>query len=188
MNYIKSLLVALLVTLSFAFAQDTYASDPIRTFVFYRAQFGTFGYEMGKFEKADFTFTVDPNDASKSSVEFTVDAGSINTGNDQRNSDMTGPDMLDAVQFPTITFKSTSVKDTGEGNLEVTGDLTVKDTTKPVTVQIQKVGEGDDFQGMHRIGYYLQLSIDRTEHGLTGFEDAVGNTIDLTIAANGIRQ
>jgi polyisoprenoid-binding protein YceI len=95
---------------------------------------------------------------------------------------------LDAVQFPNITFKSTSVKDAGEGNLEVTGDLTIKDTTKPITVQIQKVGEGDDFEGKHRIGYYLQFSIDRTEHGLTGFEGAVGNTIDLTIAANGVRQ
>jgi polyisoprenoid-binding protein YceI len=188
MNYFKGLLVAIFVAFSFSYAQDTYASDPIRTFVFYRAQFGTFGYEMGSFDQASFTFTVDPADATKNTVSFSVEAGSVNTGNDRRNSDMTGPDMLDAIQFPTIDFKSTSVKDMGDGNLEVTGDLTVHGVTNPITVQVQKVGEGDDFQGMHRIGYFLTFSVNRQDYGMTGFEGAVGDVIDITIAANGVKQ
>ncbi len=188
MKYFRSLIIATFIALSFAYAQDSYASDEIRTFVFYRAQFGTFGYEMGKFDQASFNFTVDPADASKGSVTFSVEAGSISSGNDKRNSDLTGPDMLDAVQFPTIDFKSTSVTDTGDGNLEVTGDLTLHGVTNPITVQVQKVGEGDDFQGMHRIGYFLTFSVDRQDYGMTGFEGAVGNTIDLTIAANGVKQ
>jgi polyisoprenoid-binding protein YceI len=188
MNYFRGLLIALFVAVSFGYAQDTYAHDPIRTFVIYRAQFGTFGYEMGTFEQASFTFTVDPADASKNTVSFSVEAGSVNTGNDKRNSDMTGPDMLDAVQFPTIDFKSTSVKDTGDGNLEVTGDLTVHGVSKPITVQVQKVGEGDDYEGKHRIGYYLEFSVNRQDYGMTGFEGAVGDTLDLMIAANGVKQ
>ena len=187
-SFAKILLALIISFAAFAFAQDTYTNDPIRTFVTYRAGFGTFGYELGSFDQASFTFTVDTNDASKNTVNFSVEAGSVNTGNDKRNSDMTGPDMLDAVQFPTIDFKSTSVKDTGDGNLEITGDITIHGVTKSITVNAQKVGEGDDFQGKHRIGYFITLSFNRQDYGMTGFAGAVGDIIDITIAANGVKQ
>jgi polyisoprenoid-binding protein YceI len=187
-SFAKILLALVISITAFAFAQDTYANDPIRTFVSYRAGFGTFGYEMGKFDQASFTFTVDPADASKNTVTFSVESGTINSGNDKRNSDMTGPDMLDTVQFPTIDFTSTSVKDTGDGNLEVTGDITIHGVTKSITVNAQKVGEGDDFQGKHRIGYFLTFSFNRQDYGMAGFAGAVGDVIDITIAANGVKQ
>jgi polyisoprenoid-binding protein YceI len=190
MNYFKGLLAVILVTLSFALAQtETYTSaDPAHNFVYYKVDYANFGREFGRFNTLDYTFVLDRADATKSSIEFTVDATSLDTGVDKRNSDITGPDFLNAAEFPSITFKSTSVTDAGDGNLEVTGDLTVRGTTKPITALVEKIGEGEGGQGEYRVGYYTEFVFNRQDYGIDWLPGVIGDEITLMISVSGIRQ
>jgi polyisoprenoid-binding protein YceI len=190
MNYFKGLLVTIVVTFSFASAQtETYTSaDPAHNFVYYTVDYGNFGREFGRFNTLEYTIVLDRADASKSSIEFTVDATSLDSGVERRNSDITGPDFLNAAEFPTITFKSTSVTDLGDGNLEVTGDLTVRGTTKPITATVEKIGEGEGGQGEYRVGYYTEFVFNRQDYGIDWLPGVIGDNITLMISVSGIRQ
>jgi polyisoprenoid-binding protein YceI len=190
MNYLKGVVTVLVSLLSFGFAQqETYTSaDPTHQFVIYKVDYGNFGREFGRFNKIDYTFVLDRGDASQSSIEFSIDATSFDSGVDKRNSDITGPDFLNVAEFPTITFKSTSVTDTGDGNLEVTGDLTLRGTTKPITVNVEKIGEGEGAQGEYRVGYYTEFTINRNDYGLDWLPGVIGDNITLMVSLSGIRQ
>jgi polyisoprenoid-binding protein YceI len=190
MNYFRGLLVAVLVTLSLASAQqETYTNaDPAHSFVYYNVNYVNFGREFGRFNKLDYTFVLDRGDVTKSTIEFNVDATSFDSGVEKRNSDIMGPDFLNAAEFPTITFKSTSVTDTGDGNLEVTGDLTVRGTTNPVTLAIEKLGEGEGGQGEYRVGYYTEFVFNRQAYGIDWLPGVIGDDITLMVSVSGIRQ
>jgi polyisoprenoid-binding protein YceI len=190
MTYFKGLFVALLITLSFASAQtETFTNaDPAHSFVYYSVNYVNFGREFGRFNKLEYTFVLDRGDTSKSTIEFNVDATSFDSGVEKRDSDIMGPDFLNAAEFPTITFKSTSVKDTGDGNLEVTGDLTVRGTTKPVTMIVEKLGEGEGGQGEYRVGYYGEFVFNRQDYGIDWLPGVIGDDITLMVSVSGIRQ
>ena len=190
MNYFRGLLVAIFVTVSFASAQtETYTNaDPIRSFVYYQVDYGNFGREMGRFNTFDYTIVRDTADPSKSTIEFNVDATSMDSGVDQRNQDITGPDFLNVAEFPTISFKSTSVTDVGDGNLEVTGDLTVRGTSQPVTATVEYIGEGEGSQGEYRVGYYAEMTFNRQDFGIDWLTGVIGDEITLLISVSGIRQ
>lgn len=190
MNYFRGLLITIVTVLSFGLAQtETYTSaDPVHQFVLYQVDYGNFGREFGRFNKIDYTFVLDRGDATKSSIEFTVDATTFDSGVEKRNSDITGPDFLNVAEFPTITFKSTSVKDAGDGNLEVAGDLTLRGTTKPVTLNVEKIGEGEGGQGEYRVGYYTEFTINRNDYGLDWLPGVIGDNITLMVSVSGIRQ
>jgi polyisoprenoid-binding protein YceI len=93
---------------------------------------------MGKFNKFEGKLNFDPNDLSKANAEFTIDANSINTFNDQRDGHVKNADFLDVAKYPTITFKSEKFSKKAENQYVVTGKLTIKETTKtldlPLTV------------------------------------------------------
>ncbi len=190
MNYFKGLLVAVIAVLSFGFAQtETYTfADPAHSFVYYKVNYGNFGRELGRFNAFDYTIVRDTADLSKSTIEFSVDATSMDSGIDKRNQDISGPDFLNVAEFPTITFKSTSIKDMGDGNLEVTGDLTVRGTTKPVTTTVEYIGEGEGGQGEYRVGYYTEMVFNRQDFGIDWLTGVIGDEITLMISISGIRQ
>jgi polyisoprenoid-binding protein YceI len=190
MNYFRGLLIAVVTILSFGSAQtETYTSaDPAHSFVYYNVNYANFGREFGRFSKFDYTIVRDTTDVTKSTIELNVDATSMDSGVDKRNSDITGPDFLNVAEFPTISFKSTSVKDMGDGNLEVTGDLTVRGTTKPVTATVEYLGEGEGGQGEYRVGYYAELVFKRQDYGIDWLTGVIGDDITLMVSLSGIRQ
>src|SRR5262245_40976913 len=96
----------------------------------------------GRFNEFEGTVVYDDKDASKSSVEVTIKAASINTNNDRRDSDLRSPNFFATDSLPTITFKSSKVSAAGEGKLKVEGDLTMHGVTKPVTLDVTLLGMG----------------------------------------------
>lgn len=110
----------------------------------------------------DFTGTANvAEDATRSTVEFTVQTASFNTNNEQRDGHVKSADFFDVEQYPTMTFKSTNIT---EG--EITGDLTIKGITKPVTFEYDFNGISDDPWGGTRAGFEASAEINRRDFGM----------------------
>jgi polyisoprenoid-binding protein YceI len=121
----------------------------------------------GRFE--DFTGTVswDEAEPTKSTVELTIQATSINTGNTQRDNHLRSADFFDVEKFPTVTFKSTKFeKGASEGHFKVTGDLTIRGVTKPVVIELEALGFGDTPMGK-RGGFNATTKINRQDFGVS---------------------
>jgi polyisoprenoid-binding protein YceI len=94
----------------------------------------------GHFAEASSVADIDPDHMEASSVEVTIQAASIRTHNETRNNDLRSSNFLEADKFPTMTFKSTSVVPAGTDRYTLTGDLTIKGTTRPVALQVLSAG------------------------------------------------
>lgn len=103
----------------------------------------------------------------QSSVEVTIDAASVDSGDEKRDGHLRSPDFLDVEQYPTITFRSTGVEIGRDGSAKVPGDLTVKDVARPVTLDVEFDGAQSDPWGGQRLGFTASTEIDREDWGLT---------------------
>jgi polyisoprenoid-binding protein YceI len=100
-------------------------------------------------------------------IEIEINAASIDTRSADRDGHLQSADFFDVATFPKITFKSTSVKDSGSENLSVTGELTIKDVTKPITIEFEYTGTATDPFGNARFGFEGASEINRKDFGLT---------------------
>ena len=122
----------------------------------------------GSFSTVAGTINVDRDNLEKSTVEATIDIGSINTADEKRNGHLKSPDFFDAAKFPAMTFKSTAWKKTGEDTFDVTGNLTIKDVTKPVVLKVKLLGFGAGMGGATVSGWEVTGAIKKSEFGLAG--------------------
>jgi polyisoprenoid-binding protein YceI len=106
------------------------------------------------------------DDLAKSWVEVAIDAASIDTGTAQRDNHLRSADFFDVENFPELRFRSTSVEDVGGGRLRMIGELTIRDTTREVALDVEPAGRGMDPWGNERIGFVAKTSIDRKDFGL----------------------
>ncbi len=120
----------------------------------------------GAFGQFEGTIQYDPANPSASSVSFTVQAASIDTQHEDRDKHLRSPDFFDVEKFPTLTFKSTSVKAAGDGQLEVTGDLTIHGVTKSVTVPVEVLGMGPHPRGGQVAGFESEFTVNRKDFGI----------------------
>lgn len=117
----------------------------------------------GEFNKVTGKASIDDANLAKSSVEVSIDAASIDTRDQKRDDHLRNPDFLETSKFPTITFKSTKVEGGAEGKVKVTGDLTIKGVTKPVTLEGELTKEIKDPWGNQRRGFSASTKIDRRD-------------------------
>lgn len=110
---------------------------------------------------------IDEQNPANSWVEAQVEVASINTRDANRDGHLRSPDFFDAEKYPVITFKSTKVEHVEGDEYKVTGDLTIRDVTKPVVLKAEYTGQGKDPWGGTRAGLTATGKIDRTEFGLT---------------------
>jgi polyisoprenoid-binding protein YceI len=136
----------------------------------------------GRFNNITGSLMLD-DDAGKNSFTVQIQAESVDTGNAQRDQHLKGPDFFNAKQFPTITFKSTQVKKSGDDSFDVTGDLTLHGETKPVTTKVTKTGTGKNF-GKAVVGMEANLTIKRADFGVgTKFgPEVLGDEVQITVS------
>jgi polyisoprenoid-binding protein YceI len=148
----------------------------------------------GEFQKVAGTVKLDEKDVTKSTVEATIDAASIETRVADRDTHLKSPDFFDVAKYPTITFKSTKVESAGKGKLKVTGDLTMKGVTKPVVLAVEgPTAEVKDPWGNTRRGLAASTTINRKDWGLTWSKTVeagpvVGDEVKIEIEAELIKQ
>jgi len=106
-------------------------------------------------------------DLTTANISFTIDAASINTRSEDRDNHLKAADFFDADAYPTITFKSTNIIKKSADQYALTGDLTIKDVTKPVTFETEFNGKGTNPWGQEVYGFEAETTINREEFGLT---------------------
>ena len=121
----------------------------------------------GNFLEVNATGFIDPDHPEASSVDVTIQTASIRTHNPQRDNDLRASNFLEVDKYPTMTFKSTKIEAAGQDHFTLTGDLTIKGNTRPVTLSVVKYGEFNDPMMGHRIGYSAEGQINRKDFGLT---------------------
>jgi len=142
--------------------------DPYHTQVEFSAKHLGMMTVRGYFDEVSTTADIDPDHPEKASVEATISTASIRTNNGIRDNDLRSSNFLEVDKYPLIKFKSTSVEPTGSDHFKLTGDLTIKETARPVVLDVVKYGEFND-PGMmgHRIAYGATTKINRKDFGLS---------------------
>ena len=148
--------------------KTTYTIDPAHSSAQFTVRHMMISNVRGGFSSIKGTVEHDSGDLSNSSIDVVIDADTIRTLDDQRDAHLKSADFLHVEKHPTITFKSTKVTPDGDGELSVTGDLTIHGVTKPVVLKIEgPTSEGKDPWGNIRMGASGTTKIKRSDFGLT---------------------
>lgn len=121
----------------------------------------------GHFADFEGTAQINAADLSTSQVTVTTQMDSFSTGNAQRDGHVKTGDFLDIEKYPTMTFVSTKITQTGDATADITGDLTIKDVTKSVTIPFEFTGTATDPYGNLRAGFEGTATINRNDWGIT---------------------
>ena len=143
-----------------------YAIDPSHTRIGFSARHAMVTKVRGHFDQFEGNAHVDTTTPANSSVNVTIEAASVTTGNEQRDGHLKTPDFFDIANYPQITFVSTSVERDGS-DWDITGDLTINGVTKSVTIPFEETGSAKDPFGNTRVGFEGAVTIDRTEWNLS---------------------
>ena len=181
-------LIAAVALAAPVFAADNYKIDSEHATIIFKVEHYGVGNAYGRFNDPTGTVVLDKADPSKSSFTFEVKTENVDTDNEKRDAHLKSPDFFDAKQFPTITFKSKSVKADGD-KFQVTGDLTLHGVTKEIVVPITKTGEKDTGRAGYRTGWEANVSIKRSDFGMTyGLEQgSIGDQVDLVISFEAVK-
>ncbi|HEY4887463.1 MAG TPA: YceI family protein [Candidatus Dormibacteraeota bacterium] len=141
--------------------------DPYHTQVEFSAKHLGMMTVRGHFAEVTATGDIDVEHPERSTIEATINTTSIRSNNEQRDKDLRTSNFLEVEKYPTITFKSTKIEPAGADRYKLTGDLTIKGTTKPITLKVVRYGEFNDPNMGHRIGYAGEGEINRKDFGMS---------------------
>ncbi|MCY0944293.1 YceI family protein [Streptomyces antarcticus] len=183
-----------MTTTPLASLTGNYTLDPAHSQIGFVARHAMVTKVRGAFNEFEGSGYFDGEDPSKSSAEITIKAASIDTRNEQRDGHLRTNDFLDAPAFPEITFVSTGVQRLGDSDFRLTGDLTIKDVTRPLGIDFEFQGSATDPYGNLRVGFEGSAAISRKDYGITwnaaleGGGVLVGDKVILEFEVSAIRQ
>lgn len=177
-------LVALLNT-SLAFSA-VYEIDTVHSQVGFKIRHFV-AKSSGQFDKFSGSVTYDDKKPADLKAEATIETTSINTANQKRDDHLRSPDFFDAQKYPKMTFKSTKAAPQADGTIKLTGDLTLRGVTKPVTLDVELGGMAPDPWGGTRTGFSAKGKINREDFGMTyDAAGALGKEVDILIEVEGV--
>jgi polyisoprenoid-binding protein YceI len=187
--------LAVLVTAPVLAAPETFEIDPTHSSTQFAVKHMVYATVRGGFVKTAGHLVLDKQDWSKSSVEATIDATTIDTRDAKRDGHLKSPDFLDVAQYPTITFKSTKVEPAGPGKLKVAGNLTIRGVTKPAVLEVD--GPSPEFKdpwGNQRSSATARTKINRKDFGVNWSQNldtggaVVGDEVDIVIDIEAVKK
>ncbi len=186
-------LVLLALALSLA-AQPGLAADykmdikGKHAFIRFKVSHLGFSYVLGEFPDFTGRFSWDADDPSVASVEVDIDTTTLETHHAKRNVHLRGRDFLHVRKYPTARFVSTGYEETGRGEGLLTGDLTLRGVTLPVTLEMRRIGEGKDPWGTYRAGFEGTTTITMADFGIDYNLGPASRTAEIYFTIEGIRQ
>jgi len=161
----------------------TYTIDPGHSSAMFKVRHFGVSNVYGAFWDVSGTVTYDAESPEASSIHITIAADSLDTNSERRDGHISSPDFLDAKQFPVLTFESTSVKDAGDGELQVTGNFTLHGVTQEITVAATLVGAAaHPRSGTNMVGFEARFTIDRTAHDMNFMAGPLGTEITVLVS------
>ena len=183
LKFVASFFVATLISTQ-AIAEDFIIDKKgAHAFVQFKASHLGYSYVIGRFNDFDGNFSYDAADPSAASVSVVINASSVDSNHAERDKHLRSADFLEVDTYPTITFDSTSVSESGE-SVAIVGDLTLHGVTKSVTLDATHVGHGKDPWGGYRRGLVATVTLAAADYGLP---DWVGD-LEIDLVVEGIRQ
>jgi len=185
-RFLYIVVTALAMAASAAAQAGTWQIDPNHSAAQFSVRHLGVSTVRGAFTKVSGTANYDPSDPSKTTLEATIDANSVDTRVDMRDNDLRSPNFFDVQKYPTITFKSKQVKAVGTGKLQMTGDLTIHGVTKEVVLDVDGPSApmpDPMHMGKQRIGASATTKVNRKDFGVNGAPSMVGDDITITIDA-----
>jgi polyisoprenoid-binding protein YceI len=177
-----------------ATAINTWAIDSAHSIAEFAVKHMMVSTVKGRFRTLAGTLTIDEENPTRSSVTAAIDIASIDTGEPQRDAHLRSDDFFNAEQFPQLTFRSTRIERRSDEEWKVTGDLTIRDITRPVTLDTEFDGQVTDAYGKQRAAFTATAEISRKEFGLkwnalleTGGA-VVGDKVKISLHIAAVRQ
>ena len=190
-------LIALCLLCSSAFAAADFSGVPSGKYVLEKTHaYITFSYSHLGFSRPhlgfnafDVTLGLDAKEPTKSSLEVTIDAGSIDSRLEEFNEHLNGPDFFNTEKFPEITFVGKEIKPAGDSKFEIVGDLSMMGQTHPATfvTTINKAAK-HPMKGMDMVGVSAEATISRTQWGLGRYAPAVGDEVSIYVEVEMMRE
>jgi polyisoprenoid-binding protein YceI len=160
---------------------DSWKIDPNHTAAQFAIRHLGVSTVRGAFTKVSGSAEYDPADLSKTSIDATIDASSVDTRVEMRDNDLRGPNFFDVQKYPTITFKSKRASAAGDGKIKITGDLTIHGVTKEVVLDVDEpTAPIKDAKGS-RMGTSASTKINRKEFGVNGGSAVAADEVSITI-------
>lgn len=147
--------------------QAKWVIDPSHTEVEFSVRHMMIATVKGRFAGVEGEIVGDPHDLTNAQVNVTIDVASIDTRENDRDNHLRSADFFDVENYPKMTFKSTQITRTGDNTYKVTGDLTIRDVTRPVELDVTFNGTGKDPWGGERAGFSATGALNRKDFGLT---------------------
>jgi polyisoprenoid-binding protein YceI len=195
MKKIVLLSASLLLILSVGAQAKTFQIDPAHSSVDFGVKYMMLSNVSGKFTNFGGSFDYVPGKPGEWSASAEIQAASVDTGNDDRDDHLRSADFFDVEKYPTLTFTSKKVEDHGDGEYKLHGEFTMLDTTLPVVLDLEMVGEiPDPRTGGTRVAWNATGTIDRKAFGMTWSRAldsgglVVGNDIEFTLAIQGVAE
>jgi polyisoprenoid-binding protein YceI len=174
-------------------ATENYKIDPEHSAVGFKIRH-LFSRVPGRFTKFGGAITLDQADFTKGSVQVSIETGSIDTNEPARDKHLRSDAFFDAEKHPQITFQSTKVKQVAPNKLQVEGNLTIRGTTKPVTLDVDVLGFGPGYGGGYRGGFEARTKINRQDYGVKwndvveGGGYVLGDDVEITLNIEAVRE
>ncbi|WP_242352977.1 YceI family protein [Anaeromyxobacter sp. SG64] len=175
-------------------AQENWRVDGAHSGIHFTVRHMVISKVRGKFTRWNARLALDPADLSRSTVEAEIEAASIDTGVADRDTHLRSGDFLDAQKHPALKYRSRRVEVLSPERLRVTGDLTIRDTTREVVLDVEYGGRGKDPWGNERSGFTATTSLNRKDFGLTWNQALetggvlVADRVDVEIELQAVKQ
>jgi polyisoprenoid-binding protein YceI len=168
-------------------AGETYNVDTVHSTTIFRVKHMNASFAYGRFNDITGQFAFDEQDPAQCRFDLQVKTASVDTGNAGRDKHLKSPDFFNAVQYPTMAFKSKTVTKSGTDAYQVSGDLTLHGVTKPVSVKLTRVGSGKDMRGRAVTGFECHLSIKRSDFKMSNMVGPVGDDVWIIVSVEGVK-
>jgi polyisoprenoid-binding protein YceI len=143
-----------------------YGVDVAHSEVAFTVRHMMFAKVRGLFKTWTAALAYDAHNPTQSNIQVEIDTSSIDTRDPQRDAHLRSADFFDAEQFPKMVFKSKRIEPSGKGHYKVTGDLTMRDVTRELALDVEETGRGKDPWGNERLGFSAKGSLSRVQWGL----------------------
>ncbi|QIB65772.1 YceI family protein [Kineobactrum salinum] len=149
-----------------------------------------YSWLTGRFNDFNGTFSYDPDDVAASEVAVEIVTGSVDSNHAERDKHLRGEDFLNVAKYPQARFVSTEIRDIEDDGsaFDVVGEFTLNGVTRPVTMEVEKVGAGEDPWGGYRVGFAGKAELPLKEFGIDFDLGPAAQVVELELHVEGVRQ
>jgi len=189
-NIIKAVFITMIAASSLKATAADYVIDTkgMHAAINFRIQHLGYSWLYGQFRDFTGQFSFDENNPDAGSVSVNIDTTSIDSNHAERDKHLRGDDFLAVDKFPEATFTSTSVDLDSDGNGTISGDLTLKGNTRPVTLEVKGIGAGNDPWGGYRRGFAATTELTLADFGIDYDLGPAAKNVELILSIEGVRQ